>query len=180
MACNSANLTEYMSQVLFTVFAVALFTLYVLVNDPTFMQLTVKKTNAAIDLYLVTAVFYVITMLVFKISLALLFLRVTILPWQRRLVIGAAGVSTVVSFAYMFVPIFQCGIPESGWTFIVKSLQNKCISNSAKLGTSYTHAIVVSVTDWLFAVLSVMVVMRLQMKTRVRLTTAFVLLLGTM
>ena len=149
------------------------------IKDPAFERLQQHAVNKAIDWLLVGSVFYIATMLVFKISLGLFFLRVTNLAWQRRLIYVMMGISTLISFVYLFFPIFQCGYPKDGWTFLMRNLQGKCMSSAAKLGMSYTHAIAVSLTDIVFAMLPIFLLNQAQMEFRFKVVAYILMILGT-
>lgn len=70
--------------------------------------------------WLVTAeVFYVLTMLVLKISLALFFLRIMVKRWQQKVVYVAITFSTLMSIGYFFFACFQCGVSFAIPTYYV-------------------------------------------------------------
>jgi len=111
-----------------------------------------EETNNS-QMLLVTEIFYVLTMLVLKIALAIFFLRIMVSPWQRRIVFAAAGLSTVFNTGYFFYAIFQCGIPQGPYIFFIKKISGQCITAAQILGVAYTHGAITALTDLVFAII---------------------------
>lgn len=65
----------------------------------------------------VAEVFYILTMLVLKKSLALFFLRIMVKRWQQHVVYCAITLSTVMSIGYFFFACFQCGVSSDTRTY---------------------------------------------------------------
>lgn len=123
--------------------------------------------------------FYVLTMLVLKISLALFFLRIMVKPWQQRVVYIAITVSSLVSIGYFFFAVFQCGYTSgSAWVFFVRKLTNKCVTPTQIIAVSYTHAGVTTSTDIVFATLPLFMLRGSKIATRERWIVSFILVLG--
>jgi hypothetical protein len=91
--------------------------------------------------------------MVLKISIGLFFLSIIQLPALRCLTYFTVGISTIFSIATIFFAIFQCGIYKNTWEFIGKRLANRCVSDDAALGMTFTHAAITIITDWIFLIL---------------------------
>lgn len=127
---------------------------------------------------LVAEVFYVLTMMTLKISLAIFFLRIMVRPWQRRTIYLAVGFATLFNIGYFFFAIFQCGYPSSALVVINKRIANKCVTRSQILGLSYTHGAITSLTDIVFAFLPIAMLRSLKMNRREKVTVGLILLLA--
>jgi hypothetical protein len=123
--------------------------------------------------------FYVLTMLVLKISLALFFLRIMVKPWQQRVVYITITVSSLVSIGYFFFAVFQCGYTSgSAWVFFVRKLTDQCVTPTQIIAVSYTHAGVTTLTDIIFAVLPLFMLRGSRIAARERWIVSFILVLG--
>lgn len=117
-------------------------------------------------------------MLVLKISLALFFLRIMVKPWQKRVVYVAITISTLVSTAYFFFAIFQCGYPSNAWVFFISKITDKCITPTQIIAVSYTHGGITTLTDITFAALPLFMLRGSNMNFRERWIVSFILVLG--
>jgi hypothetical protein len=88
---------------------------------------------------------YVWCMMTLKISLAFFFLRLLRDTWQHRAIYAIGATYIVLSLAYFFFIIFQCGTPGSN--FWVKQFAGQCVSSLAWDGFSLFHSIVSAITD---------------------------------
>jgi hypothetical protein len=129
---------------------------------------------------LVTEIFYVLTMLFLKISLAIFFLRIMVAPWQRRVVYITAGIATAFSLAYFFFAIFQCGVPKGPYVFFIRKLSGQCVTPTQILGFSYAHGAITSLTDVIFGFLPIPMLHHTTMNRREKTTVGFILILGAM
>jgi hypothetical protein len=129
---------------------------------------------------LVTEDFYILTMLVLKVSLAIFFLRILIDKWQRRIIIATVTVSTLFGIAYFFFAVFQCGVVKNSFDLWFKFASHKCITRSQILGISYTHATITTGSDWIFALIPLSMMKQLQLRWKEKLIVGFILTLGAM
>jgi len=139
-----------------------------------------KTLGLAVEWLLAAEVFYILTMLAFKISLGLFFLRITHKKWQRYVIYVAVTISTVFSIAYLFFAIFQCGVPKSGLVFVARKKAKACVGIDAILGMGYAHAAVVSATDWAFAILPILLLRKADLDIQEKVTVGFILVLGSL
>ncbi|CAD0082697.1 unnamed protein product, partial [Aureobasidium vineae] len=103
-------------------------------------------------LTLVVCIFglYILTTIIFKLSLAVFFLRVVNQRWQRQVIIGSVTLYTLFGSAWLFVAIFQCGNPGD---YGKNELDGKCLPFKTVLRPlNYTHGVLNAVTDWIFAI----------------------------
>jgi hypothetical protein len=111
--------------------------------------LMVRTTNVL----LMIEVFYIWTMMLLKLSLALFFYRLLREKWQKRMITAIVAIFTVFSFAYFWFTVFQCGTPNSGFWF--KRYLGECVSSSSILGFGYSHGIISALTDIILAAMPI-------------------------
>ena len=123
-------------------------------------------------------VFYVLTVLVFKISLGLFFLRVTTVPWHRNVIYTTMAISTSFSIVFFFFALFSCrdltGRSEAErrwWT-------ERCFDLEVIGGMTYTHAAIGSATDLLFVTMPLLILRKSIMPKQEKLTVIFILVLA--
>jgi hypothetical protein len=93
---------------------------------------------------------YILTTIIFKLSLAVFFLRIVNQRWQRQVIIGSVTVYTLFGTAWLCVALFQCGNPGD---FGKNELEGKCLPFQTVLRPlNYTHGVFNAVTDWIFAI----------------------------
>lgn len=93
---------------------------------------------------------YILTTVIFKLSLAVFFLRVVNQRWQRQVIIGSVTLYTLFGTAWLFVAIFQCGSPAN---YGANEAAGKCLPFQTVLRPlNYTHGVLNAVTDWIFAI----------------------------
>jgi hypothetical protein len=119
-------------------------------------------------------------MIALKISLGIFFLRIVIRPWEKRVVYVCLAVSTVFGIAYFFFAVCQCGMTKDSFEFWTKLISNKCVTPAQVLGVSYTHAILTTVTDWIYAVLPIPMLHKSQLARREKVIVGLILVLGAM
>ncbi|CAK3857275.1 Hypothetical predicted protein [Lecanosticta acicola] len=134
----------------------------------------VISTNV-IQLVIASFALYLTTMIVFKISLGILYLRLVIRPWHRYIVYGAMVVSTAIGILLLFVAIFSCGNPT---LYLKNELAGICMQSSVVFSIQYTGAAINAATDWTFAILPVFLLMKVEIPRAVKVSTGLVLLLG--
>lgn len=119
---------------------------------------------------------YILTTVVFKISLAIFFLRVVNERWQRQVIWATVSIYTLVGIVWFFVAIFECGNPLQ---FAEKAALGQCLSWKRVLEPfNYFHGTLNAVTDWIFAIIPIFVVRGAQMTREARLSVIAILALG--
>ena len=123
--------------------------------------------------------FYISTMGFFKISLGLFLLRVIIDKRQRQFIYWILFIFSLYSLGYFFLTVFQCGVPH-GATFWQGKLGNQCLTITEGYGLSYTHAALTAMTDIIFVVIPIPLVMRSSsLQLREKWVVGFILGIGT-
>jgi hypothetical protein len=122
---------------------------------------------------------YIVTVGVFKISLALFFLRVVISRAIRLSIICIISFISLFGLAYSLFAIFKCGVPH-GSTFWIKKVENQCASQSSSIGLAYFHGVLMSSTDLYFLVLVYPIVVPTRMKLREKVNIAVLMSIGTL
>ncbi|KAI4736781.1 hypothetical protein E4T50_12731 [Aureobasidium sp. EXF-12298] len=131
-------------------------------------------------LTLVVCIFglYILTTIIFKLSLAIFFLRVVNQRWQRQVIIGSVTLYTLFGTAWLFVAIFQCGSPAD---YGKNEALGKCLPFRTVLRPlNYTHGVLNAVTDWIFAIIPIFVVRAAQMHRQQKITVCTILGLGVL
>jgi hypothetical protein len=131
------------------------------------------------SIVLAIEVFYIVTVGLFKVSLALFFLRVTLGRSLRRSIVWVVAIVSLYGFAYFFFAIFQCG-PPHGNTFFIKKLEQKCASYSATLGLAYVHGLLMAFTDVFFLLLVYPIVAPTTLNPREKFNVALLLGIGAL
>jgi hypothetical protein len=114
--------------------------------------LMVRTTNVL----LMVEVFYIWTMMMLKISLALFFYRLFREKWQKRMVYVIVALFSIFSFAYFWFTVFQCGVPNGGFWF--KRYLGECVNSSSTLGFGYSHGVISALSDIILAVMPISMV----------------------
>ena len=161
------------SKIFYTVFIAGACIVRVLNFDPA----QVEHSNAAIKWFVVAEVFYILSALLFKISLGIFFLRMPLEAWQRRKVCIIVAILSMFSFISIFTTIFLCGKPNTRQEDTSAHGNHRYSTPAAVLGVGYTHALIIAVSDILFVVLPLCILWKtqLQMKELVRVGSILVI-----
>ncbi|QDS73988.1 hypothetical protein FKW77_008574 [Venturia effusa] len=133
----------------------------------------------SVNLLTVAEVFYVLSIMALKIALSVFFLRLTVVPWQRRVVLVALAVSSSFSVLMFFFVVFQCGVYDNATVFLLRRIANQCASNDFNLGMTYTHAIITTSTDWTFLILPFCILKESLMKKNEKRTIILILMFAS-
>jgi hypothetical protein len=123
----------------------------------------------------VSEIFYISAIISLKLSLGIFFLQIVQNPTQRSIIYTAMIVNTIFGVAMVFFAIFQCGIYKSGLDFVIKRLNDKCVSDASALGMTYTHATITMLTDWVFLLMPFWALKGSLMSFKEKLTIGFIL-----
>ncbi|KAF2432375.1 hypothetical protein EJ08DRAFT_585601 [Tothia fuscella] len=140
--------------------------------------LAFEDLATAINFLIITECFYVLTMLVLKLSIAIFFLRIIAKRWQRVVVYISAGVSILINTVSFFFIVFQCGVPSSAYLIFIRLASGQCISRGQILGLNYGQGGITTLTDVVFAILPIFMLQGTNMNSRERWTVGFILLLA--
>ena len=110
--------------------------------------------------------FYILTTLFLKLSIALFFVRVAVLEW-RKIAVGILSVLLVLASGWAFFEIiFHCGTFSSIQELILKRLAWKCVDPEVLIACVYTHASVVALVDWFFVFLPFLILRKANITRR--------------
>lgn len=118
---------------------------------------------------------YVLTTILFKISLAIVFLRIVIAKWQRRLIIIPTAIFTAYSLAYMFITTFRCGPPRQ---ILLNTARGKCLPTSIVSPLLYVSGIFNALMDVMFACLPTAILWHSQMPKKTKISCCILLSMG--
>lgn len=114
--------------------------------------------------------------ILFKLSLAVLFMRLVIERWQKLVIVTSVTLFVVYSIGTLLVVIFQCGDPSS---IDLQDGSKGCLSFDGVVGpVLYILATFNAVIDWIFALLPITVIRKLQMKPEDKRSVIFMILLA--
>lgn len=142
-------------------------------------ELNFLRTLTSSQLLLVSETFYILTVLILKVSVGLFFLRIAVDIWHRRLIYFAICLSTTYNVAFVFFTIFQCGLFHNMLQFLERRLEGQCASPHAILGVSYTHAAITTLTDWIFVLIPILLLRGSSMTTKEKLIVGFLMMFAS-
>jgi hypothetical protein len=128
----------------------------------------------------IAEMFYVLTVMVLKISIAIFYLKIMQSKAQKRVIYAAATSSTVVSIAMFFFVIFQCGAYKGAPEYVIHRMTNQCVSSATMLGMTYTHAVITMLTDWVFLVMPIWLLWGSNMTMRTKVAVGLLLAFASM
>jgi hypothetical protein len=118
---------------------------------------------------------YVLTTILFKISLAMFFLRIVVAKWHRRLLVISTAIFTAFSLAYMFITTFRCGLPKD---LLLHTARGKCITADIITPLLYVSGIFNALMDIMFACLPTTILWNSQMPIRTKVSCCILLSMG--
>lgn len=121
-------------------------------------------------------IFYILTTTLLKVSLGLFFLRILTKRWQKRIFHIILGVSATYGLFYVFVTIFQCGVPAK----LADSLLGKatCLPSAFLLTAGYLYGAINVVADWTFVLIPIFVLIDTELDPRAKTSVSIVMSLG--
>lgn len=127
---------------------------------------------------MVCEVFYLLSVTLLKISLGILYIRILVKDWQKRVVYLSMAVATVWYVVCAVFVIFQCGYPENAKVFLLRAIGGKCASATADRVFGYSQAAVTTVTDFIYVALPLFIIRKAAMDTREKIIVSLILALG--
>lgn len=116
------------------------------------------------------------TTIVLKISLAFFFLRIIIDKSHRMVIYVLLALYTAFGLAYFGITVFRCGAPSM---LAENTLAGKCIDlHTVIVPASYAQTAFNGLTDWVYAMLGVMTLWRLNMPQITKIWAGVLLALG--
>ena len=86
-------------------------------------------------------------------------------------------VNVVYGFAYFLVVLFECGLPKY---FPSRIILGQCLARQTTDGLSYTHAVIVAISDVIFAVLPLLFVWEAALSRRAKISVGAILTIGSL
>jgi hypothetical protein len=118
-------------------------------------------------------------MITLKISLGVFFLRIMVVPWQKRSVYVIVTISTLMGIAYFLFALFICGLPVDAHFYWERRFEGQCASSSTILGISYSHAVVTALTDLLLALLPLPMVKKANITSKEKIVVMTIFIIAT-
>lgn len=124
--------------------------------------------------------FYVLTMIVLKISLGLFFLRVfTASNWQRIIIYTMTAATTFYGLVCFIMTVGTCGASSPFFTAVASS-KSTCTLHDAYSGVSTSWNILNLVTDFIYALLPIITLWNVNLPKRTKMLAGILLVFATM
>jgi hypothetical protein len=120
-------------------------------------------------LLICTELFYILTMIVLKLSIGLFFLRILVTRWQRLFLVSTIALATIFGVAHFFFAIFQCGLYAHIEIFIVRMVAGTCAKPKVGLGMNYTYATLTTFSDFVCGLLPIFILRESNMPIRTKI-----------
>jgi hypothetical protein len=121
--------------------------------------------------------FYTITTVFIRLSIAVFLLRICIKPIHRWIIYGTLTMVICFSIFYFFLVLFQC-TPVNFFWGQYEGVKGHCINPAAVPDASISHSAVSFTADWILGLLPVALLWDLKMNTRTKISVAGLLSLG--
>ncbi|KAK6001916.1 hypothetical protein QM012_002406 [Aureobasidium pullulans] len=118
---------------------------------------------------------YILTTIIFKISLAIFFLRIVVLKWQRHLIYISTVIYAIYGLIFIFIVTFRCGKPKD---LLINAARGKCISDEVLMPMIYISGILNAAVDVVFAGLPAIVLWNSMMPRRAKISAGILLSMG--
>ena len=102
-------------------------------------------------------------------------IQIMVAKWQRYVIYGTVGFSTLYSTGHLFFSLFQCGSPTD---FLKNQILGKCVSNDALLAVNMVAGVINALADWILAVLPVFLLRKAQMPLPAKIIAGCLMTLG--
>ncbi|KAG9692055.1 NADH-ubiquinone oxidoreductase, partial [Aureobasidium melanogenum] len=121
--------------------------------------------------------FYVLSVIFLKISLAFFYLRIIVQRWQKIVICIAATTMTLYGLGYGFLYVFRCG--PNVEQQLVYWAEGKCIPDHTLLVMTYVFGSLDTLTDFIYAFLPIYILWNSNMPMGMKLTAGFLLCMGS-
>lgn len=142
-------------------------------------HLTDEAAQTALHFWFFCEIFYTISTSIFKMSVGLFLLRITVHPLHIWIIRIIMGITAVVGTTYTLVVLLQCR-PISFWWDLNPDHTGTCLSASLIMYFTYVVSVLNSIADWTFGLLPIFVLKDLQMKRRVKVIVSGIIGLAAM
>ena len=115
-----------------------------------------------------------------KLSIGIFLLRLAVTKLQKYLLWGANLTTVVSSMYFSFLFIFQCWPVTYFWTqWAGTGGKGKCIDTKIIINSIYVYSSISCTLDWAFCIFPSIVVWKLQLNLRTRISVIGILILCT-
>ncbi|THY01833.1 hypothetical protein D6D03_05509 [Aureobasidium pullulans] len=134
--------------------------------------LLLQNTDGSAKLLIIAEALFMVTSIAFKISLMIFFRRFLLERKQRCLVASVTVFYCVMSALAFFLSLVPCGTLSH---LARKRVEGKCIPTNVWNGFFYTHGAVSALSDWVFALLPILVLWKSSMPAKTKLGVTFLM-----
>jgi len=131
------------------------------------------NSKPILQLFYITQVFYLVKHIAAKISICAMYLRILVDRWSRITIIGLIASLIIQTLLFLFLVVFQCTPVQSIWD---RSIPGFCLNIQA---IGYAGAAFTITYDFIFIVLPLPQLLKLNIALRKKLVLAFLLTLGS-
>lgn len=129
--------------------------------------------------FLLGEVFYTITTVLLRLSIAVFLLRICVKRAHKYLIYATMIMIIIFSTFYFFLAIFQCQ-PTSYFWGQYAGEQGSCIDKTIFPNATFAHSAVSATADFVLGILPVCIIWDLKMNLRTKVSVGMVLSLGVM
>ncbi|KAK0118900.1 hypothetical protein ONS96_011977 [Cadophora gregata f. sp. sojae] len=122
-------------------------------------------------------IFYAITTLFIRLSIAVFLLRICVKPLHKNIVYITSAAMIAFTIFYFFLVIFQCH-PTSYFWGQFEGKKGSCINPAVVPNASIAHSAVSFTADWILGLLPIALIWDLKMNTRTKVSVGILMSLG--
>ncbi|KAK4575022.1 hypothetical protein LTR86_000872 [Recurvomyces mirabilis] len=176
-AVGADDWTMLAATIVFTGYCISMF--FVTSYNPDLMLglLSLKRSNEAFKYVMAAMSLYVATTVVLKVALGLFYLRIMPKRWQRNTIYATVAFAVIYGVFFFFFTIFQCGLPTD---FLLKELEEKCVSKAVLWPVLFTASLINAISDWTLAVLPILVLSKSKMVLPAKISAGCLISLGAL
>jgi len=115
-------------------------------------------------------------MMFIKLSVAVFLLRLSVRRRYKYTLWASMAVVAIWSTVVFFWGTFQCKPVQAQWDYTIPHL--RCVSAEQVVGVAYSVSIMTIITDWLYALLPIPMVWKIEMTRQAKATVLAILGLG--
>ncbi|KAG4430976.1 hypothetical protein IFR05_013536 [Cadophora sp. M221] len=142
-----------------------------------FTDIPSKDVPKALYYWFLCEIFYALTTLLIRLSIAVFLLRICMEPLHKKIVYGTSIVMITFTIFYFFLVIFQCK-PTSYFWDQFEGQQGSCVNVAVIPIASITHSVLSFTADWILGLLPVALIWDLKMNTRTKVSAGILMSLG--
>ena len=138
---------------------------------------SLQRVSVGLHYWFLSEIFYVLTCLFLRVSVAILLVRIASTKLQRLLIYFALFLMCLISTAFLFVVIFQCHPVDYYWEQYLFE-KGSCISANVIADTAYAHSGVSFAADCILGLLPIWLLWKVQISLKRKLAIASLLGMG--